>query len=35
MDFAGKWIEPQNIIMVGVTHSQKNMGNMCSLISGY
>ena len=35
MDFAGKWVEPQNIIMGEVTQSQKNMGDMYSCISRY
>ena len=36
MKFAGKWIEPENIILSDVTQAQKDMHGMYySLISGY
>jgi hypothetical protein len=35
MDFAGKWIEIQNIILIEITQNQKNMHGMYLLISGY
>jgi hypothetical protein len=35
MNFAGKWIELENIILSKVTHTQKDTHGMYSLISGY
>jgi hypothetical protein len=35
MKLLGKWIELKNIILSGVTQSQKNTHGMHSLISGY
>ena len=35
MKFLGKWLELENIILSEVTHSQKNIHGMQSLISGY
>ena len=35
MNFAGKWMELENIILSEVTQSQKDMHGMYSLISGY
>jgi hypothetical protein len=35
LNFAGKWIELENIIMSVVTQSQMDMHGMYSLISGY
>jgi len=35
MNFVGKWIELQNIILSEITQSQKNTHGMYSLISGY
>ena len=35
MNFAGKWIEIQNIILIEITQNQKNMHGMYLLISGY
>jgi hypothetical protein len=35
MNFAGKWMQLQNIILNKVTHTQNNMYGMYSLISGY
>ena len=35
MNFAGKWIQLENIILCVVTHTQKDMHGMYSLISGY
>ena len=36
MNFAGKWIELENISLNEVTQTQKDMMHgMCSLISGY
>jgi hypothetical protein len=35
MNFAGKWMELENIILSEVTKTQKDMHGMCSLISGY
>jgi hypothetical protein len=35
MNFAGKWMELENIILSEVTQSQMGMHGMCSLISGY
>jgi hypothetical protein len=34
MNFAGKWMELENILSE-VTHTQKDMHGMYSLISGY
>jgi hypothetical protein len=34
-NFAGKWMELQNLILSEVTQTQKDMYNMHSLISGY
>ena len=33
--FAGKWMDQENIILSEVTHTQKDMHRMYSLISGY
>jgi hypothetical protein len=35
MSFAGKWMELENIILIKVTQTQKDMYGMFSLISGY
>jgi hypothetical protein len=35
LSFAGKWMELENIILSGVTQTQKDIGGMYSLISGY
>jgi hypothetical protein len=35
MNFAGKWMEVENIILSEITQTQKNMHGMSSLISGY
>jgi hypothetical protein len=35
MKFLGKWMELANIILNGVTQSQKNTHGMHSLVSGY
>ena len=35
MNFAGKWVELENIILNELTQSQNNMHGMYSLISGY
>ena len=35
MNFAGKWIEIENIILSTVTQTQKDMHGIYSLISGY
>ena len=35
MNFAGKWIELENIILNEVTQSQKDMHGIYSLISRY
>jgi hypothetical protein len=35
MKFASKWVELENIILSEVTHTQKDMYDMHSLISGY
>ena len=35
MNFAGKWVELENIILSEVTEIQKNMHGIYSLISGY
>ena len=35
MKFAGKWIEPENIILSEITQTQKDMHGMYSLVSGY
>ena len=35
MKCLGKWLELENIILREVTHSQKNIHGMQSLISGY
>jgi len=35
MNFAGKWMELENIIPSEVTQTQKDMHGTCSLISGY
>jgi hypothetical protein len=34
LSFAGKWVELENIILIEVTHTQKDMYGMYSLISG-
>ena len=35
LSFAGNWMELENIILSEVTHTQKGMHGMHSLISGY
>ena len=35
MNFSGKWMELENIILSEVTQAQKDMHGMYSLISGY
>lgn len=35
MTFTGKWIELENIILIEVTQTPKNMHDMYSLISGH
>ena len=35
MEFLGKWLELENIILSEVTQSQKNKHGIQSLISGY
>ena len=35
LNFAGKWMELENIILSEVTQTQKDMHGMYSLISGY
>jgi hypothetical protein len=35
MNFAGKWVELENIILSEVTQTQKEIHGMCSLINGY
>jgi hypothetical protein len=35
MDFVGKWVELENIILSEVTQTQKNIHGMYSLISEY
>ena len=35
MNFTGKWMELENIILSEVTQSQKNTHGMYSLLSGY
>ena len=35
MNFAGKWVELENIILSKVTLSQKDMCGMYLLVSGY
>ena len=35
LNFEGKWMELENIILSEVTHSQKNTHGVHSLISGY
>jgi hypothetical protein len=35
MEFLGKWMELENIILSEISHSQKNTCGMYSLISGY
>jgi hypothetical protein len=35
MDFTGKWMELENIILSEVTQIQKDMHGMYSLMSGY
>ena len=35
MNFAGKWMELENIILSEVTQTQKDMHGVYSLISGY
>ena len=35
MNFAGKWVELENIILSKVTQSQKDMCGMYLLVSGY
>jgi hypothetical protein len=35
MKFLGKWMDLEDIILMGITQSQKNTHDMHSLISGY
>ena len=35
LSFSGKWMELENIILIEVTQTQKDMRGMYSLISGY
>ena len=35
LNFAGKWMELENIILSEVTQTQKDNYHMCSLISGF
>ena len=35
LSFAGKWMDLENIILSEVTHTQKDMHGMYSLITGY
>jgi len=35
MKLAGKWMEPENIIMSEVTQTQKNTYDIYSIISGH
>ena len=35
MKFTSKWMEHENIILSGVTQSQKNTHSMHTLLSGY
>jgi hypothetical protein len=35
MEFLGKWMDLEGIILSEVTQSQKNSNDMYSLISGY
>ena len=35
MNFSGKWMEVENIILSEVTKTQKNMHGMYSLVSRY
>ena len=35
MNFAGKWVKLENIILNEVTETQNGMHGMCSLISAY
>jgi hypothetical protein len=35
LSFAGKWMEPENIILSDITQTQKDMHGMYSQISGY
>ena len=35
MSFVGKWMELENIILSEATHTQKDMYDVYSLISGY
>jgi hypothetical protein len=35
VNFAGKWVELENIMLSEVTQTQKDMHGMYSLISGY
>jgi hypothetical protein len=35
MSFQGKWMELENIILNEVTQTQRDMHDMCSLISEY
>jgi hypothetical protein len=35
MNFVGKWMELENIILSEVTQTQKDMHGMYSLISGF
>jgi hypothetical protein len=35
LNFSGKWMEPENIILIEVTQTPKDMHGMYSLINGY
>jgi hypothetical protein len=35
MNFVGKWMELENVILSEVTQTQKDMHDMYSVISGY
>ena len=35
LNFAGKWMEIENIILSEMTQTQKDMSGMYSLITGY
>jgi hypothetical protein len=35
LSFAGKWMEPENVILSKVTQTQKDIHGIYSLISGY
>ena len=35
MNFAGKWMEPENTILIEITQTEKDMHSMKSFVSGY